>query len=118
LDLEPSDQYYLSDSYKREVLESMSVSQLIDTVLINPTVSLSPSKRDTGFTSTYSFQPLSNLVYTRDQQVRRVRMQLPWGVVQLEASCRFLALLPAEVQHWPQVCDRCKTCVWGFLENL
>lgn len=25
--------------------------------------------RDTGFTASYSFEPLSNLVYTRDQQI-------------------------------------------------
>ena len=94
----------------------MSVPQLIDTILINPTVNISPSYRDTGaapgwpwrqeavsprlplcrgtrhsllprlpaalpslmphppplpagLNATYSFQPLSNLVYTRDQQV-------------------------------------------------
>jgi hypothetical protein len=43
--------------------------QLIDTVLINPTVHLAPSYRDTGLTATYTFEPLSNLVYTRDQQI-------------------------------------------------
>ena len=50
----------------------MSVSQLIDIILINPTVHLTPSFRDTGLTASYTFQPLSNLVYTRDQQVGRV----------------------------------------------
>ena len=47
----------------------MSVHQLIETILINPTVHLAPSYRDTGLTATYSFMPLSNLVYTRDQQI-------------------------------------------------
>jgi len=47
----------------------MSVTQLIDIILINPTVHLTPSGRDTGFTASYTFEPLSNLVYTRDQQV-------------------------------------------------
>ncbi len=47
----------------------MSTTQLIDTVMINPTVSLQPSYRDTGLTASYTFEPLSNLVYTRDQQV-------------------------------------------------
>lgn len=65
--------YYLSDAYKRKVIEAMSVSQLIDTLLINPTVHLAPSYRDTGLTATYSFQPLSNLVYTRDQQITTCR---------------------------------------------
>ena len=68
-EFEEGDRAYLSDDYKRRVLEHMSINQLIDTILINPTVQLSPSRRDTGFTATYSFQPLSNLVYTRDQQV-------------------------------------------------
>ena len=56
----------------QKVLEHMSVSQLIDIILINPTVHLTPSFRDTGLTASYTFQPLSNLVYTRDQQVRLV----------------------------------------------
>ena len=68
-EFDEADRAYLSDDYKRRVLEHMSINQLIDTILINPTVQLSPSRRDTGFTATYSFQPLSNLVYTRDQQV-------------------------------------------------
>lgn len=38
-------------------------------MLINPTVHLAPSYRDTGLTATYTFEPLSNLVYTRDQQI-------------------------------------------------
>jgi arginine deiminase len=48
----------------------MSVAQLIDIILINPTVTLTPSGRDTGFAAAYTFAPLSNLVYTRDQQAR------------------------------------------------
>jgi hypothetical protein len=42
-DMIESDRHYLSDNYKREVVEQMGVSQLIDTVMINPTVSLRPS---------------------------------------------------------------------------
>ena len=48
----------------------MSIHQLIDTILINPTVHVSPSYRDTGLSASYTFKPLSNLVYTRDQQVK------------------------------------------------
>eukprot|EP00878_Enallax_costatus_P010464 GHUV01010925.1.p1 GENE.GHUV01010925.1~~GHUV01010925.1.p1 ORF type:complete len:467 (+),score=159.73 GHUV01010925.1:196-1596(+) len=68
-DLTKADQYYLSDEYKRTVLGSMSTSQLIEICLINPTVTLLPSYRDTGLTASYTFEPLSNLVYTRDQQI-------------------------------------------------
>jgi hypothetical protein len=52
-----------------QVVEHMSIAQLIDIILINPTVALTPSGRDTGFMASYTFAPLSNLVYTRDQQV-------------------------------------------------
>ena len=54
---------------QRQVLREMSLEQLIDTIMIHPTVTLSQSGRDTGFISTYSFQPLANLVYMRDQQI-------------------------------------------------
>ena len=47
----------------------MSLPQLLDMLLINPVVHVSPSYRDTGLTACYTFKPLSNLVYTRDQQV-------------------------------------------------
>jgi arginine deiminase len=62
--------YYISESYKRSVLENMSIDQLLDVILTNPTVTIMPSGRDTGFSAAYSFEPLSNLIYTRDQQVR------------------------------------------------
>ena len=47
-DIEEKDRYYLSDEYKSTVLSHMSVPQLIDAILINPTVHLAPSYRDTG----------------------------------------------------------------------
>ena len=68
-DISVEDRFYLSDGYKRSVLEHMSLPQLLDTLLIHATVYISPSYRDTGLTASYSFKPLSNLVYTRDQQV-------------------------------------------------
>ncbi|KAK9805881.1 hypothetical protein WJX73_000501 [Symbiochloris irregularis] len=68
-DLRDEDRVYVTDDYKRVVLEHMSIEQLIDTLMINPTVHLSPSYRDTGLSASYTFQPLSNLVYTRDQQI-------------------------------------------------
>ncbi|GIL80090.1 hypothetical protein Vretimale_12910 [Volvox reticuliferus] len=71
--LAEEDRHYLSDVYKREVISAMSTTQLIDTVMTNPTVSLLPSYRDTGLTASYRFEPLSNLVYTRDQQITTCR---------------------------------------------
>ena len=61
-DLAEEDRFYLGDGYKRTVLEHMSTSQLLDMLLIHPTVSVSPSYRDTGLTASYTFKPLSNLV--------------------------------------------------------
>ncbi|KAL6748381.1 hypothetical protein V8C86DRAFT_2879369 [Haematococcus lacustris] len=68
-DLAPEDRCFLSDAYKREVVEKMSVSQMVDTIMVQPTVHITPSHRDTGLFATYTFEPLSNLVYTRDQQI-------------------------------------------------
>jgi arginine deiminase len=72
-DVAEADRIYLTDDYKRRVLEHMSIGQLIDTIMINPTVHLAPSSRDTGLVASYEFQPLSNLVYTRDQQITTCR---------------------------------------------
>lgn len=72
-DLEEKYTEYISDDYKAQVLRNMSAEQLIDTIMIHPTVTIAPSYRDTGLSSTYSFQPLSNLVYTRDQQITTCR---------------------------------------------
>lgn len=64
-----SDHYYVSDTYKRHVIEEMGVQQLVDIIFTNPTVVVSPSTRDTGFTASYQFDPLSNIVFVRDQQI-------------------------------------------------
>ncbi|CAN8062886.1 unnamed protein product [Agarophyton chilense] len=62
-------EYYVSDKYKKSVVEEMGKQQLVDIILTNPTVVISPSQRDTGFTATYQFEPLSNIVFVRDQQI-------------------------------------------------
>lgn len=84
----------MTKEYMKEVLEHMSIAQLIDTILINPTVHISPSYRDTGLSATYTFKPLSNLVYTRDQQVCFVLLLL----VPARISC-WLALVNAAHRH-------------------
>uniref|UniRef100_A0A7S0RB30 Arginine deiminase n=1 Tax=Chlamydomonas leiostraca TaxID=1034604 RepID=A0A7S0RB30_9CHLO len=68
-ELAKEDRKFISDDYKREVIEKMGVGQLVDTIMTNPTVHLTPSHRDTGLFASYTFEPLSNLVYTRDQQI-------------------------------------------------
>ena len=64
-----ADHYFVGDEYKRKVLEVMSAEQLIDVVLCHPTVTMRPSFRDTGFTASYRFNPLTNMQFTRDQQI-------------------------------------------------
>lgn len=73
-DIPEADRYYLSDEYKREVVEQMGTSQLIDTIMINPTVTLRASHRDTGFTASYTFEPLSNMVSWEASFVRLMLM--------------------------------------------
>eukprot|EP01134_Creolimax_fragrantissima_P003711 CFRG3711T1 len=63
------DRYYVGNAYKAKVLSAMSASQLVDIILTRPTVTITPSLRDTGFTAAYLLAPLSNLVFTRDQQI-------------------------------------------------
>lgn len=64
-----AEEYYVSDQYKRKVIEEMGQQQLVDIIFTNPTVTVSPSERDTGFTASYHFDPLSNIVFVRDQQI-------------------------------------------------
>ena len=71
--LSQADGFYIGDTYKRQVLESSSPEQLVDIVLCGPTVHVMPSFRDTGFTARYSFEPLTNVQFTRDQQVTTAR---------------------------------------------
>ena len=59
------DRYFVGDEYKRKVLEVMSPEQLIDVILCHPTVEMRPSFRDTGFTASYRFDPLTNMMFTR-----------------------------------------------------
>eukprot|EP01133_Synstelium_polycarpum_P015287 gene15287-18100_t len=69
-ELGTSDQLLLSDDYKRECIDSMSVEQLVEVILTRPTIKLRKSERDTDLLATeYSFQPLVNLVFQRDQQI-------------------------------------------------
>eukprot|EP00180_Rhodochaete_pulchella_P001148 Plantae.Rhodophyta-Rhodochaete_pulchella.ctg19688.p1 GENE.Plantae.Rhodophyta-Rhodochaete_pulchella.ctg19688~~Plantae.Rhodophyta-Rhodochaete_pulchella.ctg19688.p1 ORF type:complete len:389 (-),score=67.86 Plantae.Rhodophyta-Rhodochaete_pulchella.ctg19688:273-1418(-) len=62
-------EYYVSDAYKRTVIEAMSKHQIVDVVLTTPSVTVTRSYRDTGFNASYSFEPLSNIIFTRDQQI-------------------------------------------------
>jgi arginine deiminase len=62
-------QHYVSDAYKRSVLKEMDVSQLVDIILTNPTVTITNTGRDTGCLAQYTFSPSTNIMFCRDQQV-------------------------------------------------
>jgi arginine deiminase len=64
--------HYVSDPYKRSVLCEMDVSQLVDIVMTNPTVTITDTGRDTGLMARYSFSPSTNILFTRDQQITTV----------------------------------------------
>lgn len=68
-ELSEAEKHYASDKYKRQVIENSDVQQLVDIIFTNPTVTIQPSLRDTGFTASYSFEPLSNIIFIRDQQI-------------------------------------------------
>eukprot|EP01122_Echinamoeba_exundans_P014054 TRINITY_DN6288_c0_g1_i1.p1 TRINITY_DN6288_c0_g1~~TRINITY_DN6288_c0_g1_i1.p1 ORF type:complete len:960 (-),score=226.78 TRINITY_DN6288_c0_g1_i1:65-2857(-) len=62
--------YLMSDEYKREVVEKMDTQQLVEIVLTRPTIYLAKADKDTELSAqNYTFQPLSNLVFCRDQQI-------------------------------------------------
>jgi arginine deiminase len=74
--------------------------------LASPHLCLSPLSRDTGLTASYTFEPLSNLVYTRDQQITtckgivmgRLRSQQRQKEVELMQYC-FRKLGEHTAQH-------------------
>ena len=68
--------FYLGEKYKAQVLAAMSSEHLIDMIMTVPTVHLKPSMRDTGFTASYHFDPLTNLQYTRDQQITTAKVRV------------------------------------------
>lgn len=64
-----AERYYVSDIYKRLVIRQMAAQQLVDVIFTNPTVTVHPSSRDTGFMASYRFAPLTNIVFVRDQLI-------------------------------------------------
>ncbi|KAK5574936.1 hypothetical protein RB653_010190 [Dictyostelium firmibasis] len=69
-ELSAEDKLLISDQYKKKCIESMSNEQLVEVILTRPTIRLRKSERDTELLSTeYSFKPLVNLIFQRDQQI-------------------------------------------------
>ncbi|PRP77997.1 hypothetical protein PROFUN_04121 [Planoprotostelium fungivorum] len=84
--LSEHDRYLMSDVYKEKIISEMSIDQIADIVLTNPTISLRKADLNTALSSTsVAFSPLSNLVFCRDQQITT-----PRGVVigQLNSTTR------------------------------
>ena len=62
--------YFLSDEYKKKVIDSLSKEELVKIILENPTVFLKLESRNTGIEATnVSMQSIGNCVFTRDQQI-------------------------------------------------
>ncbi len=69
-----NDMYYLSDAYKRSVIEKMAVGQLIEVIMSSPTITLRKADRNTALIMTdVSCKPLGNMVFTRDQQITTIK---------------------------------------------
>ena len=63
-------QYYLSDEYKRSVVQKLWIGQLVDVVLTRPKYVLKPSDKNTFIEPvSINFKPLGNLLFCRDQQI-------------------------------------------------
>ena len=61
---------YVSDGYKKEVIDKLSDDQLVDVILNNPKYILQPTKLNTFIEpKLISFNPLGNLIFCRDQQI-------------------------------------------------
>lgn len=66
--------HYASDAYKREVLAKMSREKLAWVILTRPTVAMEVSDHNTPLvTKLTSFNPVGNIVFTRDQQITTAR---------------------------------------------
>lgn len=70
IEITENEAYYLSEKYKQEVIEKMDIDQLVEVILTNPTILLKKSEKDTALiVVSYTYQPLVNLVFCRDQQI-------------------------------------------------
>ena len=61
------------EAYREEVLSKMSRADLIRCILLRPTVTLYDSDQNTGYQAEYSYRPLMNLYFTRDQSINTPR---------------------------------------------
>eukprot|EP01006_Ploeotia_vitrea_P018948 TRINITY_DN50866_c0_g1_i1.p1 TRINITY_DN50866_c0_g1~~TRINITY_DN50866_c0_g1_i1.p1 ORF type:complete len:468 (-),score=52.26 TRINITY_DN50866_c0_g1_i1:182-1585(-) len=69
-ELTDEEKYLLSDDYKRQALQGKTGQELYQIVITRPTVHLEKAEKNTPLvTVATTNRPLSNLVFTRDQQI-------------------------------------------------
>ncbi|KAL0491700.1 arginine deiminase [Acrasis kona] len=69
-DLTAQQIHLLSNTYKRECLQTLGTKDLIDIILMGPTIRLIPESINTPLRlEKLSMKPLLNLTFTRDQQI-------------------------------------------------
>jgi arginine deiminase len=69
-DLTSTERQLLSPEYKKSCIEKMDVEQLVEVVLTRPTIVLEKADKDTELlVVNYSYEPLVNLLFCRDQQI-------------------------------------------------
>lgn len=62
-----------TEQYRQETISKMSRNDLIRCLLLQPTVKLSRTSRNTGYEAQYIQNPLMNLYFTRDQSITTPR---------------------------------------------
>jgi arginine deiminase len=69
-DLTITERQLLSPEYKKSCIEKMDVEQLVEVVLTRPTIVLEKADKDTELlVVNYTYEPLVNLIFCRDQQI-------------------------------------------------
>ncbi len=61
------------NDYKKECVAALTAEELVDIILLQPTVLLTETEHNTGVAASYTYNPLMNLFYTRDQIITTPR---------------------------------------------
>lgn len=64
------------DSYRKLVLNKMSKTDLVRTLLLRPVVHLKETNTNTGFAAQYEHRPLMNMYFMRDQSISTPKGQI------------------------------------------
>ena len=69
----PDEDAIETENYRQDVLYKMSRNDMINCILLQPTVKLSKTDNNTGYEAQYIQNPLMNLYFTRDQSITTPR---------------------------------------------